>query len=924
MKKRLLGLALLFLAGAHPVAAQTRTFAAREVTNTFTAGQIFNPADGTVGLQMQRATDTAPTGSFIKLFKADGTTVIFDWAIDGTMTTPILGGFTVAGLPAAGTAGRIAAVTDAATAGSCTSGGGSELALCRDSGAAWVALGDGGAGGGATTALDNLAAVALNTALLPDNPAASDFGSATLPFKDIFFAGGSGTPATNNFKLTGASTSGTRTIMSADGDSVTVISSSAPSDQFTTGISSGGVISYAQPAFSNLSGSIAIGQTPLTTRGDLLTVTTGPVLNRLAVGGANLYLKSNGTDTVYSTLAAGGVGACAANNFVTALNADAASTCAQPAVATLSDASNVVIKNASNTWSAGAQDFSGVTSLKIPVGAGASPTTNGFIAYDSTSHSLDFAINGVEAHGLYTTDPPPSENDCLKYSNSLGKVVSAGIACGGNQNFTASFTSQTSVTVTAAQHGFSSAAINVACYDDATPASWIEAGAITVDASTFEVVITFSVSTTGSCVLSGTTSVVSTPHNLLSTTHGDTTGATVQRADIVTGQGASAAWARLAKGTASQCVKMDGTATDVVWGDCGGGGSAPGGSGTELQYRFDATTFGGAAGTTWDNTNKKLTWAQGTLTTSNPFLNHTATWNDGAVTFQNIFTNITNTASAAASTLIDLQVGGASRFKVGVDGTATFGGTGTPLVNLVDGNLSSEIANANPGTTLNKLAKLNGAPSQATITATTDTGGAIGVVVAGAGTTGNAVIAVAGIAPCVFDGATTAGNYVQLSSANDGECDDVGATYPTTGQVVGKVLSTNGAAGTYDMVLFGPELKAGSRAVNKSVSWENPVTADSYKFMAMHESVAVTLTRVYCGVLGGTSATINLRKTSEATPFSGGTAALTSNLVCDTNGENSTTFTSAGVAANTPLMVEVTAVSGAVTNIIVGIHGTRD
>jgi len=74
-----------------------------------------------------------------------------------------------------------------------------------------------GAGaGGASTALDNLASVALNTALLPDAAAADDFGSALLPFKDLFFAGSSGTPGTNNFKITGASTSGTRVITFPD------------------------------------------------------------------------------------------------------------------------------------------------------------------------------------------------------------------------------------------------------------------------------------------------------------------------------------------------------------------------------------------------------------------------------------------------------------------------------------------------------------------------------------------------------------------------------------------------------------------------------------------------------------------------------------------------------------------------------------
>src|SRR5262249_1760894 len=108
--------------------------------------------------------------------------------------------------------------------------------------------------------------------------------------------------------------------------------SSAPANQFATAVSSAGVISYAQPAFSNLSGAIALGQTPLTTRGDLLVVTVGPVLNRLALGGSNLYIKSNGTDTVYSALAAAGVGSCT-NQFPRTLNADAAPTCSSVALA---------------------------------------------------------------------------------------------------------------------------------------------------------------------------------------------------------------------------------------------------------------------------------------------------------------------------------------------------------------------------------------------------------------------------------------------------------------------------------------------------------------------------------------------------------------------------------------------------------------
>jgi len=80
----------------------------------------------------------------------------------------------------------------------------------------WVTDNFASGSAGANTALSNLASVALNLPLLPDAAAADDFGSATLPFKDLWFAGSSGTPATMNYKLTGASTSGTRTITAPD------------------------------------------------------------------------------------------------------------------------------------------------------------------------------------------------------------------------------------------------------------------------------------------------------------------------------------------------------------------------------------------------------------------------------------------------------------------------------------------------------------------------------------------------------------------------------------------------------------------------------------------------------------------------------------------------------------------------------------
>jgi hypothetical protein len=52
-----------------------------------------------------------------------------------------------------------------------------------------------------------------------------------------------------------------------------------------------------------------------------------------------------------------------------------------------------------------------------------------------------------------------------------------------------------------------------------------------------------------------------------------------------------------------------------------------------------------------------------------------------------------------------------------------------------------------------------------------------------------------GTTSCVFDGAATAGNYIQASAIVEGQCHDAGATRPASGQVLGFVLTTIAAAG---------------------------------------------------------------------------------------------------------------------------------
>lgn len=114
------------------------------------------------------------------------------------------------------------------------------------------------------------------------------------------------------------------------------------------------------------------------------------------------------------------------------------------------------------------------------------------------------------------------------------------------------------------------------------------------------------------------------------------------------------------------------------------------------------------------------------------------------------------------------------------------------------------------------------------------------------------------------------------------------------------------------------------RTFAKTFNIENPATADSYLWF-FEEGKAITLTRVACNVIGGTNMVINLRKTSEATSGSGGTAALTSNLTCTAGAMvTSSTFTSAGAATDVPVALELVSASGTNTFLHVTVEYTVD
>lgn len=84
--------------------------------------------------------------------------------------------------------------------------------------------------------------------------------------------------------------------------------------------------------------------------------------------------------------------------------------------------------------------------------------------------------------------------------------------------------------------------------------------------------------------------------------------------------------------------------------------------------------------------------AHGTITTDAQAWSSTATWNAAGVTFTHLKANVTDTASAAASLLIDLQVGGTSQFKVSKAGLGTFaGGVTCAALIATSGTFSSTV-----------------------------------------------------------------------------------------------------------------------------------------------------------------------------------------------------------------------------------------
>ena len=144
------------------------------------------------------------------------------------------------------------------------------------------------------------------------------------------------------------------------------------------------------------------------------------------------YGSSTGVATTATALAANGSN-CSAGQFPLGVDASgAAETCTalpttiagttnkitasgSTGAITLNTGSLVVHTDQANTWSTGAQDMSAATSFKVPVAAGAAPTANGDIRYDSTrkSYAAGSGSNGAVGHFPRLLSSQVSNTDSL-------------------------------------------------------------------------------------------------------------------------------------------------------------------------------------------------------------------------------------------------------------------------------------------------------------------------------------------------------------------------------------------------------------------------------------------------------------------------------------------------------------------------------
>lgn len=258
-------------------------------------------------------------------------------------------------------------------------------------------------------------------------------------------------------------------------------------------------------------------------------------------------------------------------------------------------------------------------------------------------------------------------------------------------------------------------------------------------------------------------------------------------------------------------------------------------------------------GTTDSPTFKTLTLTQGAITDPANVLTITSTWNDAADTFRAIHLNVTNTASAAASLLVNVQVGGADRFNIRTDGFLTMAGSGgltltfNPDTNTITTSATTATLLTSPGLTVasgtittdinNLLGTVTWNAAGVTFTGwelrVTDTASAAASLLMDLQVGGSSVFSVVKSGQVNFPG----GSLVSSSGTFQGGGASGGAAVANTGLFLGsaqslKWSSTTAWSGTADVFLF--------RDAANTLAQRNGTTAQIYNIYNTFTTVATS------------------------------------------------------------------------------------
>jgi fibronectin-binding autotransporter adhesin len=243
--------------------------------------------------------------------------------------------------------------------------------------------GAGSCSGCASTSLNNLAAVAINTSLLSGS-STIDLGSAANPFRDLFLGG----TATNNFRFTGTA-SAARTIIVPDATGTLAVSASG-----NIALSAGGNVTFT-------------GTLPVLNGGTGQTSFTD---GQLLIG------NSTGNTLTKATLTAG--------SGVTITNAGGAITIAAPAAGSCSSCANTALSNLTGV-AINTSLLSG--SSTIDLGSSANPFRDLYLGGTATNN---FKFTGTASAARTITVPDATGTLAVSASGNIA------LSAAGNLTFT--------------------------------------------------------------------------------------------------------------------------------------------------------------------------------------------------------------------------------------------------------------------------------------------------------------------------------------------------------------------------------------------------------------------------------------------------------------------------------------------------------